>query len=168
MSEKTQRNIQRFFCNQSQFRTVVRSAIRASSIAQRLAGGMCWPAGWIAGRELLQWLLLASFFKLTVQLFTPVKYILVWKVLCLFCFEICTTEGRGGEKGGSANFKTKHTEHLTQGLTSAPYSGTRLIVYNTSHINNKAIYYTVIFSTSTHCCVAPSKLIDTVHINYKS
>ena len=38
------------------------------------------------------------------------KNILVWKVLWLFCFEICTPEGRGGEKGGSANFETKHTE----------------------------------------------------------
>ena len=32
------------------------------------------------------------------------------KFQCLFRFEICTPEGRGGEKGGSANFKTKHTE----------------------------------------------------------
>ena len=38
----------------------------------------------------------------------------IWsKVLCLFCFEICTPEGRGGEKGGSSNFKTKTTEPLT-------------------------------------------------------
>ena len=36
------------------------------------------------------------------------------KVQCLFCFEFCTAEGRGGEKGGNANFKTKHTEPLTQ------------------------------------------------------
>ena len=35
----------------------------------------------------------------------------------MFHFEICTPEGRGGEKGVSANIKTKHTEHLTQGLT---------------------------------------------------
>ena len=42
--------------------------------------------------------------------YTPVKNILVWKVLCLFCFEICTPEGRGGEEGGIANFKSKHTE----------------------------------------------------------
>ena len=34
------------------------------------------------------------------------------KVLCMFLFEICTPEGRGGEKGGNANFKTKHTVNL--------------------------------------------------------
>ena len=37
------------------------------------------------------------------------------KVQCVLCFENCTTEGRGGEKGGSANSKTKHTEPLTLG-----------------------------------------------------
>ena len=42
-----------------------------------------------------------------------VKVFIGSKVHCLFCFEICTTEGRVGEKGGSANFKTKHTEPLT-------------------------------------------------------
>ena len=36
------------------------------------------------------------------------------KVLCLFCFEICPPEGRGGEKGGSVNFKTKQTESLAR------------------------------------------------------
>ena len=35
-------------------------------------------------------------------------------VLDVICFEICTPEGRGGEKGGIANFKTKHTEPFTQ------------------------------------------------------
>ena len=38
-------------------------------------------------------------------------------VLDVICFEICTPEGRGGEKGGIANFKTKHTEPLTQEIT---------------------------------------------------
>ena len=33
-------------------------------------------------------------------------------VQSLLCFEFCTPEGRGGEKGGSSNFKTKHTEPL--------------------------------------------------------
>ena len=42
------------------------------------------------------------------------------KVQCLLCFEICTTEGRGGEKGGSANFEIEHTEPLT-----LPQSGGR-------------------------------------------
>ena len=32
----------------------------------------------------------------------------------MFCFEICTPEGRGGEKGGSENFNIKHPELLTQ------------------------------------------------------
>ena len=32
------------------------------------------------------------------------------KVQCMFCLETCTTEGGGGEKGGSANFRTKHTD----------------------------------------------------------
>ena len=35
----------------------------------------------------------------------------------MFCLEICTPEGRGGEKGGSANYKIKHAEPLIQGLT---------------------------------------------------
>ena len=34
-----------------------------------------------------------------------------------FCFENCTTEGRGGEKRGSANFDMKHTEPLTSWIT---------------------------------------------------
>ena len=32
------------------------------------------------------------------------------KVQCLLYYENCTTEGRVGEKGGSANFKTKHID----------------------------------------------------------
>ena len=32
----------------------------------------------------------------------------------LFCFENCIPEGRGREKAGSANFKTKHSETLVQ------------------------------------------------------
>ena len=39
----------------------------------------------------------------------------------MFCFQICTPEGRSGEKGGSANFKTKNTESLTQDVTSSLY-----------------------------------------------
>ena len=30
---------------------------------------------------------------------------LISKVQCMLCFENCTTEGRGGERGGSENFK---------------------------------------------------------------
>ena len=38
----------------------------------------------------------------------------IWpKVQCLFRSEICTPDRRGGEQGGSANFKTKRTEPLT-------------------------------------------------------
>ena len=43
------------------------------------------------------------------------------KVQCLFCSKYCTTEGRGGEKGGSANTKAKHTEPLTSELISPLY-----------------------------------------------
>ena len=39
---------------------------------------------------------------------------MVSKVQCLFCYENCTTEGRGVEKGGSANLKRKHTEPLAE------------------------------------------------------
>ena len=46
-------------------------------------------------------------------------YVQGWSYLLgqsVFCFEICTPEGRGGENGGSANFKIKHTEPLTQDI----------------------------------------------------
>ena len=36
---------------------------------------------------------------------------MMFKVRCLFCLENCTTEGRGGEKEGSANFQ-KSTQNL--------------------------------------------------------
>ena len=39
----------------------------------------------------------------------PLSYLLGQR-FHVFCFEICTPEGRGGEKGGSDNFKTKHTD----------------------------------------------------------
>ena len=45
------------------------------------------------------------------------------KVLCLFCFEICSPEGSGGEKGRGANFKTTYTEPLAQEITSRLYIG---------------------------------------------
>ena len=41
---------------------------------------------------------------LTVDYLTRVKLFIGSKVLCVFCFGFCTPEGRGGEKGGSANF----------------------------------------------------------------
>ena len=43
------------------------------------------------------------------------------KVHCKFCLVHCIPEGRGGEKGGSTNFKRKHTEPLTQEIPSARY-----------------------------------------------
>ena len=36
------------------------------------------------------------------------------KVQCVLCFGNCITEGRGGEKGGSANVKIKHTDSLAK------------------------------------------------------
>ena len=39
-------------------------------------------------------------------------------VQCMFCFETCSPEGRGGGKGGNANFKTKHTDPLTSEIIS--------------------------------------------------
>ena len=44
------------------------------------------------------------------------------KVLWVFCFEICTAEGREGEKGGNANFTTKHKEPLAKEIPSALYN----------------------------------------------
>ena len=44
------------------------------------------------------------------------------KVTVGVCFEIFTAEGRGGEKGGNANFKTKHTEPLNAEITPPLYS----------------------------------------------
>ena len=52
---------------------------------------------------------------------TGVELILGSKVPCLFCFEIYTPEGRGGEKGGNVNFKTRHIEPLTQEITPLLY-----------------------------------------------
>ena len=43
-------------------------------------------------------------------------------VQCMFSYGICSQEERGGEKGGRANFKTKHTEPFTQEIPSALYS----------------------------------------------
>ena len=50
---------------------------------------------------------------------TRVELFIGSKVPCVLYFEICTPEERGGEKGGSANFKTKHTEPLTQEIPCA-------------------------------------------------
>ena len=44
------------------------------------------------------------------------------KIQCMFWFYICNAEGIGGVKGGNANFKTKHTEPLTQEITSPLYN----------------------------------------------
>ena len=42
--------------------------------------------------------------------YTGVGLILVSKVQCMFCFEICTPEGRGGEKG---RYKFQNKVHRT-------------------------------------------------------
>ena len=47
---------------------------------------------------------------------TGVELFIGSKVLCMFCFENCIPEGKGGEKGGNVNFKIKRTEPLTQEL----------------------------------------------------
>ena len=39
------------------------------------------------------------------------------EVQCVFCFEICTPQGRGGENGGRANLRIKLTEPLSQEIT---------------------------------------------------
>ena len=52
---------------------------------------------------------------------TGVELFIGSTVLCMFGFEICTPEGRGGNEEGNANFKTNHTEPLTQELTSPLY-----------------------------------------------
>ena len=49
---------------------------------------------------------------------TGVLVVMRSKVLCLFCFEIYTLDGRGGEKGQSANFKKKQTAPLNQEVRS--------------------------------------------------
>ena len=48
---------------------------------------------------------------LTAGLHTGVKTFLMNKVKCVFCFEICTPEGRGGDKGENDTFK-KSTQNL--------------------------------------------------------
>ena len=53
---------------------------------------------------------------------TEVEVFIQSKVQCVYCFENCSTEGRGGEKGGSANSKTKHIEPLTSELISPLYT----------------------------------------------
>ena len=52
-----------------------------------------------------------------------------------FCYEVFTPEGRGGEKGGSANFKTKHTEPLTQ-----KYLDPCIVKSGTFHCTNECFY----------------------------
>ena len=66
---------------------------------------------------------------------TGMVLILESKVQCLFCFEICTPGGE--EKGGSANFKMKHTEPLTQEITPPLYTLSNcLIMYLFGEIRN--------------------------------
>ena len=55
-----------------------------------------------------------KFYKFPTYKRTGDKLFIGSKVLCEFSFEICTPEGRGGEKGGSANFII---ESLTQEIS---------------------------------------------------
>ena len=58
--------------------------------------------------------------------------------------------GRGGEKGGDANFKIKHTEPLTQGLIPPLYSS--LVPRRGSALTNfKSLLYR--FFTASRPCV---------------
>ena len=52
-----------------------------------------------------------TYVTFSVSLIDWSSYILGSKVLCMFCFETCSTEGRGGEKAGSAKFQ-KNTQNL--------------------------------------------------------
>ena len=51
---------------------------------------------------------------------TGVSKILGSKVQCMFCFETSTTEGRGGEKGGSANSRDKTHRTLDTRINFTP------------------------------------------------
>ena len=62
-------------------------------------GPLCWFSTWFCEGSKIQG--------------SHVELFIGSKVLFQFCFEIFTPEGRGGGKGGSANFKTKRTEPLT-------------------------------------------------------
>ena len=54
-------------------------------------------------------------FFICVRRAAGVKVFFMSKVpcVCVCCSAICIWEGRGGEKGGNANFKIKHTETFT-------------------------------------------------------
>ena len=58
----------------------------------------------------------------TQTAFTGVEVFIGSKVQCLFCFETYTTKGRGEEKGGSANCRTKHPQPLTHDIPRPLYS----------------------------------------------
>ena len=47
---------------------------------------------------------------------TVVEVFMMSKILCVFCFDICTPWGKGGVKEGSANFKTWKREPLISKL----------------------------------------------------
>ena len=59
--------------------------------------------------------------QLRVKEFTEVELFIVSSVQCMFCFEICTSERRGREKVGSANFKIKHSEPFAEEITPPLY-----------------------------------------------
>ena len=53
-----------------------------------------------------------------ISQYTEVESFIGSKVECMFCFEICTPEGRGGEKVGSANFQKTQNQEITPPLYS--------------------------------------------------
>ena len=72
------------------------------------------------------------------SLFTGVELILRSK---LFCFEICTPEGRGGEKGGNANFKMKHTKNFDPRIYSTHVLGNKFYILRSSRVQYMTLRY---------------------------
>ena len=58
----------------------------------------------------------------------------------VFCFEMCIPEGRGGEKGGMANFKRKHTEPLTSEIPR-PQSSPGCLLCDLGHCSFACIFW---------------------------
>ena len=62
---------------------------------------------WLAGRMRFSFQCEVKTERKTLKKLKGVEVFRMSKVLCLFCFQISSLEGRGGEKGGRANFKTR-------------------------------------------------------------
>ena len=72
---------------------------------------------------------------------TGVKLFMMSKVQRVFCFENCTTQWRGEEKGGSENFETNHPEPLTSQIISHPVFEFSVFNLNHSIIRTKQVQY---------------------------